>query len=143
MSLDWTREQTSNGVEHVACGPAGKRFRLWSYEHVWIVGVTSADGSALQTPLRSDLSSLADAKLAAEALAAGADPDAHRLSFSKAPRPGKIRGTRVTLHTWRCSCGYKQVGTSPTLADARRLARDQHWWPVLAAAIAAAAEEES
>ena len=62
--------------------------------------------------------SLDEAKLAAEVIEAGGDPNEHRTRVRSERRTGAIQGSSLSLSTWHCSCGEKQTGSSRSKADA-------------------------
>ena len=136
--LVWTRSKSANGyTEHLATGPDGTTYKISKEDGGWDV-IVEAPGERLEVPAYG-LPTLADAKLAALALLAGGSPGCHRISAAGRSRPSAVRGIRMTIAKWSCSCGERQHGSSPGVAAARKDGYWQHWRPTVQAMIDGAA----
>jgi hypothetical protein len=130
VALAWTREQDEGSVTYAADLLDGGRLLLWNSEG-WLATWRPAAGVPLEI-IASELPTLADAKLAAAAYAVSGTIT-HKLRFDSKGRPGVVRGSRMTLSNWTCSCGKKQTGNSRSISEARRNGYDLHWRPALTA----------
>jgi hypothetical protein len=138
-ALTWTQERKSyGGVEYHAFAADGRLFSAFNLDG-WALGVT-APGERRVTSL-SHLPTMADAKLAAAVYAAGADPTGHTIRTASDRRNGRVRGTKITVARFVCSCGERQHGSSRSIVDARKYGFEVHWRPLMRSLAAAPVAE--